>query len=72
MAIFSAIARGTTVLTLVLLVLAIVKQSLFIAGAVLLILLKFLIVLAFIALLVSIIAAIFRDRSRRKRQAEDI
>lgn len=72
MAILSAIARGTTVLTLVLLVLAIVKQSLFIAGAVLLILLKFVIILAFIALLVSIIAAILRDRSRRKRQAEDI
>ena len=72
MAIISAIARGTTVLTLILLVLAIVKQSLFVAGAVLLVLFKFMVIIAFVILLVSIIAAIFRDRSRQKRQAQDI
>jgi hypothetical protein len=66
MAIISAIARGTTVLTLILLILAVVKQSVFVAGAVLLVLVKLLIIFGFVALLVSIIAAILRDRTRRK------
>jgi hypothetical protein len=67
MGIIPAIARGTTVLTLILLVLAVVKQSLFIAGAVLLVLLKFMIVIAFAILLASIIATMLRDRYRRAR-----
>jgi hypothetical protein len=72
MAMISAIARGTTVLTLILLILAVVKQSVFIAGAVLLVLFKLLIIFAFVALLVSIIAAILRDRTRRKNQFTNI
>jgi hypothetical protein len=72
MAIISAIARGTTVLTLILLILAVVKQSIFVAGAVLLVLFKLLIIFAFVALLVSIIAAILRDRTRRKNQSTNI
>jgi hypothetical protein len=72
MAIISAIARGTTVLTLVLLILAVVKQSIFVAGSVLLVLFKLLIIFAFVALLVSIIAAILRDRTRRQNQSTNI
>jgi len=64
-------ARGGAVFGLVVLVIALLKQLILLVGF-LLALVKLLIIVAFVALLVMIVLAIFRDRSRRKREAEDI
>jgi len=71
MAILNAFARGGTVFALILLVVALLKQ-LIVAVGLLLALIKFAIVIAFVVLIVMIALDIFRDRSRRKHEAEDI
>ena len=71
MAILAAFGRGGAVLALILLVVALLKQLIVLVGF-LLALIKFAIVVAFIAMIVMIALAIYRDRSRRKREAEDL
>jgi hypothetical protein len=71
MAILYAFGRGGAVLALILLIVALLKQLIGLVGF-LLVLVKFAIVIAFFAIMVMIVLAIFRDRSRRKREAEDI
>ena len=71
-AITSAIARGATVLTLIFLVLAIIKKSLFVAGVLLLVFLKLIIVIAFVTLLISIICAIVRDRRSYRGESQNL
>ncbi len=71
MAILYALGRGGAVIALILLVVALLKQLIMIVGF-LLALVKFAIVIAFIAVLVMIGLAIFRDRSRRQREAKDV
>lgn len=70
MAILYSFARGGAVLGLILLALALLKQLIVMVGF-LLALIKFAIVIAFVAVIVMIALAIFRDRSRRKHEAED-
>ena len=67
MAILYALGRGGAVIALVLLVVALLKQLITMVGF-LLALVKFAIILAFVAVLVMIALAIFRDRSRRKHE----
>jgi hypothetical protein len=64
-----AFARGGAVLTVIFLVAALLKV-LVIGAAFLLALIKFAIVVIFVAVIVMIAVAIFRDRSRRKHEAE--
>jgi hypothetical protein len=71
MAILFALGRGGAVIGLILLVLALLKQLIVMVGF-LLALIKFAIIIAFVALLAMIVLAIFRDWSRRKREAEDM
>jgi predicted membrane protein len=71
MAIIYALGRGGAVIALVLLVVALLKQLIVMVGF-LLALVKFAIIIAFVAVLVMIGLAIFRDRSRRKREAEGL
>ena len=71
MAILYALGRGGAVIALILLVVALLKQLIVMVGF-LLALVKFAIVIAFVGVLVMIVLAIFRDRSRRKHEAEDI
>ena len=71
MAILAAFGRGGAVLALILLVVALLKQLIVLVGF-LLALVKFAIVVAFIGMLVMIVLAIWRDRSRRKREAEGL
>ncbi len=71
MAILYALGRGGAVIALVLLVVALLKQLIVMVGF-LLALVKFAIIIAFLAVLVMIVLAIFHDRSRRKREAEDV
>ena len=71
MAILAAFGRGGAVLALILLVVALLKQLIVLVGF-LLALIKFAIVVAFIGMLVMIMLAIWRDRSRRKREAEGL
>ncbi len=71
MAILAAFGRGGAVLALILLVVALLKQLIVLVGF-LLVLIKFAIVVAFIGMLVMIVLAIWRDRSRRKREAEGL
>jgi predicted membrane protein len=68
MAIIYALGRGGAVIALVLLVVALLKQLIVMVGF-LLALVKFAIIIAFVAVLVMIGLAIFRDRSRRKNEA---
>jgi predicted membrane protein len=70
MAILTALGRGGAVIALVLLIVALLKQLIVMVGF-LLGLLKFGIILVFVALIVMIALAIFRDRSRRKHDAEE-
>jgi hypothetical protein len=71
MAILYALGRGGAVIALILLVVALLRQLIVMVGF-LLALVKFAIVIAFVGVLVMIVLAIFRDRSRRKHEAEDI
>lgn len=71
MAILAAFGRGTAVIALILLVVTLLKQLIAMVGL-LLGLVKFAIILGFIGLLVMIALAIFRDRARRKREAETV
>lgn len=68
MAFLAILARGGAVMGLVLLIVALLKQLIFLVGF-LLALVKLAIIIAFVAILVMIGLAIFRDRSRRKREA---
>jgi len=70
MAILTALGRGGAVIALILLIVALLKQLITMVGF-LLALVKFAIIIVFVALLVMIALAIFRDRSRRKHDAED-
>ena len=70
MAILYAFARGGAVVGLILLAVTLLKQLIVMVGF-LLALVKFAIVVAFIVMIVMIALAIFRDRSNRKREAED-
>ena len=71
MAILAAFGRGGAVLALILLIVALLKQLIVLVGF-LLAVIKFAIIVAFIAMIVMIALAIFRDRSRRKREAEEV
>lgn len=71
MAILAAFGRGGAVLALILLVVALLKQLIVLVGF-LLALIKFAVVVAFIAMIVMIALAIYRDRSRRKREAAEV
>jgi predicted membrane protein len=71
MAFLYAFARGGAVLTLILLVVELLKQLVVMVGF-LFVLIKFAIVIVFVAVIVMIALAIFRDRSRRKHEAEDL
>jgi amino acid transporter len=71
MAFLFAFARGGAVLTLILLAVALLKQLIIMVGF-LLALIKFAIVIVFVVLVVMIALAIFRDRSRRKHEAEEM
>jgi len=63
--------RLGSIIALILLVVALLKQLVFMFG-ILLGLIKIAIILGFVALIVLIALAIFRDRSRRRREAEEI
>jgi amino acid transporter len=71
MAILYAIGRGGAVIALILLIVTLLKQLIAMVG-ILLALVKFAIIIAFVAVLVMIGLAIFRDRSKRKREAEGL
>jgi predicted membrane protein len=71
MAILAAFGRGGAVLAVVLLVVALLKQLIVMVGF-LLAIIKFAIVVAFIGMLVMIVLAIMRDRSRRKNEASGL
>jgi hypothetical protein len=71
MAILYALARGGAVLGLILLVVTLLKQLIVMVGF-LLALIKFAIVIAFVLMIVMIALAIFRDRARRRHDAEEI
>jgi hypothetical protein len=71
MAILYALGRGGAVIALILLVVALLKQLIVMVGF-LLALVKFAIIIAFLAVLIMIGLAIFRDHSRRKHEAQDI
>lgn len=71
MAILYALGRGGAVIALILLIVALLKQLIALVGF-LLALVKFAIIIAFVAVLVMIALAIFRDRSRRKREAAEV
>ena len=71
MAFLYAFARGGAVFTLILLAVSLLRQLIIMFGF-LLALIKFAIVIVFVALIVMIALAIFRDRSRRKHEAEEL
>jgi hypothetical protein len=66
-----AVSRWGGILTLIILLIALVKQLIAFVGF-LMFAIKVGIVLAFIALFLLIIIAIFRGRSQRRRDLEDI
>jgi hypothetical protein len=68
MSILYALGRGGAVIGLILIIVALLKQLVAMVGFILA-LVKFAIVLAFVALIVMIALAIWRDRSRRKSEA---
>jgi len=59
------------VIALILLVVALIKQLIALVGF-LLALVKIAIVVVFVAVLVMIVLSIFRDRSRRRRESDEI
>jgi len=59
------------IVALILLVVALLRQLIMLFGF-LLALVKFAILMAFVVLIVMIVLAILRDRSRRRKEAEDI
>jgi len=63
--------RLGSIVALILLIVALLRQLVVMFGF-LLALIKIGIILGFVALIVLIVLAIFRDRSRRRREAEDI
>ena len=69
--IFRTFGRLGGVLALIFLIVALLRQLVALVGF-LLLAIKIAIVVIFIALLVLILLAIFRDRSRRRRETEDI
>lgn len=69
MAILAAFGRGGAVIALILLIATLLKQLIVMVGF-LLALIKFAIVIAFVLMMVLIVFAIVRDRSRRRREAE--
>jgi hypothetical protein len=71
MAILAAFGRGGAVLALIFLIVALLKQLIVMVGF-LLALIKFAIVIAFLLMMLMIVLAIWRDRSRRKREAEGL
>jgi hypothetical protein len=71
MAFIYAFARGGAVFTLILLAVALLKHLIIMFGL-LLALIKFAIVIVFVAVIVMIVLAIFRDRSRRRHEAEEL
>ena len=71
MAFLYAFARGGAVLTFILLAVSLLKV-LVVAAGFLLALIKFAIVVVFVVVIVMIALAIFRDRSRRKHEAEEL
>lgn len=71
MGLLIALVRGTAVSAAILLAFALLKKLIIVFG-VLFALLKFGILIAFVAILVMIALAIFRDRSRRKREVADL
>ena len=70
MAILAAFGRGGAVLALILLVVALLNQLIVLVGF-LLALIKFAIVVAFLSMMVMIVVAIWRDRSRCKREEKE-
>lgn len=59
------------IVALIFLVITLLRQLILLVG-VLLAIVKFAIIVAFVALMVMIVLAIFRDRARRKREATEI
>jgi len=70
MAILAALGRGGAVVALILLVVALLKQLILLVGF-LLALIKFAIVVAFVAIMVMIVLAIWRSRCREKREMNE-
>jgi hypothetical protein len=70
MAIIYALGRGGLVIGLILLIVALLKQLIAMVGF-LLALVKFGIIIAFVGLIVMVAYAIYRDRSRWKREAKE-
>ena len=70
MAILAAIGRGGAVLALILLIVALLKQLIVLVGF-LLALIKFAIVVAFVAIMVMIALAIWRSRAREKQEMNE-
>ena len=71
LSILRAFGRLGGIVALIFLIIALLRQIILLVG-VLLALVKIAIIVAFVALLVMIALAILRDRSRRKREANDI
>ena len=70
MAILAALGRGGAVIALILLVVSLLKQLILLVGF-LLALIKFAIVVAFVAIMVMIVLAIWRSRCREKREMNE-
>ena len=71
LSILKTFGRLGGIVALILLVIALLRQLILLVGF-LLAVVKIAIILAFAAILIMIVLAIFRDRSRRKREANDI
>ena len=71
MALLKTFGRLGGIVALILLVVALLRQLVVMFGF-LLALIKFAIVMAFLVLIVMIVLAILRDRSRRRKEAEDL
>ena len=70
MSILAALGRGGAVIALILLVVALLKQLIMLVGF-LLALVKFAIIIAFVALIAMIGLAIWRSRSREKAEMSE-
>ncbi len=70
MSILAALGRGGAVIALILLVVALLKQLIMLVGF-LLALVKFAIIIAFVALIAMIGLAIWRSRSREKAEMNE-
>jgi predicted membrane protein len=71
MSILAALSRGGAVMGLIVLAVALLKQLIMLVGF-LLALIKLAIIVAFVAMLVMIGLAIYRDRCRRKDEAAGV